>query len=127
MKYILSILFICFGVNASAELTAEEETIVIQQLNDYCADSWCESATEFNFKKLDCSDELATCGLYFTTQDNSTEDQPIFDQMCEIRPFSRFEQMVVNQSLLESGAITTASLKDGFIDQVDICAEQFFQ
>lgn len=126
MKYILAILLISFGLNASAELTDEQETIVIKELNDYCADSWCESAVEFNFKKIECSDQAATCDLYFTTQDNSTNDQPIFDQMCEVKPFTRFEQMVVNQSALESGMITAADLKDGFIDQVDQCAEQFF-
>lgn len=126
MKYILTILLISFGLHASAELTAEQETVVIQQLNDYCADSWCESAVDFNFKKIDCVDSLESCNLYFTTQDNSTADQPIMDQMCEIRPYTHFEQMVSNQTLLESGHFNAANLKDGFVAEVDECAERFF-
>ncbi|MBC7465087.1 MAG: hypothetical protein H7256_03775 [Bdellovibrio sp.] len=126
MKYILSILLISFALNASAELTHEEENVVIAELNNYCADSWCESAIEFNFKEIKCSDSTATCDLYFTTQNNSTQDQPVFVQMCEVKPFTRFEQMVVDQAVFESGAITAATLKDGFVDQVDRCAEKFF-
>lgn len=106
-------------------LSTEQETLVIQQLNDFCADSWCESATEFNFQKLECSDVTSTCNLYFTTQDNSTDNNPVSNQVCQLAPLKSFEQMVSVEKNDERG-FRFVSLKDGFVDQVNNCAEKFF-
>lgn len=129
MKYILSLLifsvFVTFSFSAKASLTPTQEQFVIQTLNDYCADSWCESATEFNFKNLTCDDQSSTCELTFTTQDNSTPNTPIYDQVCEIQPYTQFEQMVYIRDNSESGQ-SIDGLKDSFVEQVDRCAEHYF-
>lgn len=114
------------GISANASLTPQQEEFVIQTLNDYCADSWCESATEFNFKNLTCDDEASMCELSFTTQDNSTPNTPISNQVCQIQPFTQFEQMVYVHDNSESGQ-TLDGLKDSFVEQVDRCAEKYFR
>lgn len=125
---ILSMLLIsAFSLSVNANtLTPDQESLVIQELNDFCADSWCESAIEFNFQKIECSDTTATCNLYFTTQDNSTNYTPIYNQVCQLTPLKSFEQMVSVEKFIEDG-FRAASLKDGFVEQVNNCAEKFFR
>jgi len=120
-----AVLCFSFSLSASAQLSDDQQAVVIQELNDYCADSWCESAVEFNFQRIICSDQTTSCDLYFTTQDNSTNDQPIFNQVCHLQPLNKIEQMISYKGSLES-TFTSLGLKDSFVEQVDACAEQFF-
>lgn len=128
MKQLTTILFLVFlflSPASRAELTTEQESIVITDLNNFCADTWCESATEFQFQRIICADETSICNLYFTTQDNSKNDNPVFDRSCEIKYFRRFEQMVYLNGNLESG-YHSEGLKDQFVEQVNACVERFY-
>lgn len=128
MKKLISILFLSslfFSLTSKAELTSQQESIVINDLNTFCSDAWCESATDFQFQRISCSDETAICDLHFTTQDNSKDDNPIFDRTCEIKYFRNLEQMVYLNGNLESG-YRSEGLKDQFVEQVNVCVERFY-
>lgn len=44
-------------------LTQLSETEILQEIDDHCADTWCESNTDYEFKAIQCNSRHQSCLL----------------------------------------------------------------
>lgn len=122
---IISVLLLSHHL-ALALFNPQQQVQAVEQLNDICADSWCESATDFVFKKMDCDYEKGQCVLEFTTQENFSPNQPFENGQCLITEIQSNEQLFDYVDTVQS-SIPMGFLKASFMDQVNRCLNQYMK
>lgn len=126
MKIFFTSFLLLASFKAQAFLTSSQQDSVLGQLNDICADAWCESSIDFIFKNIECSVKSSKCTLIFSTQENYNENQPLQMAACTL-PDLKSEDEIFENTVTGTSDSSVNFLKDSFIEKVNLCLEPFIQ
>lgn len=102
------------------DLTAAQEKLVLQLIDDLCGDSWCEGAHDYVFAKMRCSFTAKTCTLTMKIIDPAYDAQPERDfwRSCKMTSIDAFTSMV------DTAQNGYQSLSDPFYDKLNGCVDK---
>lgn len=126
MKIFFVLVLLTFQQSAWAFPGPLMQTQAIEQLNDICADAWCESSVDFVFKKMQCTFENGNCLLEFTTQENFSPNQPLENGHCLMTEIQSNEQLFELISTVPSGT-QLPLLRSSFLEQVNRCLMDYMK
>jgi len=108
-----------------SSLTKGQETLVLDLIDDICADTWCEGDYDYNFSKFTCDESAGTCTLRFFMW-------PFYDKPARVQG-KEFSGDYVARSAKATCAVRAKyseiiesqgsykQLNDGFYNQIDAC------
>lgn len=116
-KYILLLLILiadtAFSKGADDLFTSTQKNDILRQIDNVCADTWCEGDYNFKFNEFTCDKERKTCELNFQFikyDDNNTE-------ILSSIKFCHFEKIKSYRQLMES----KHQLNENFYDDLSDC------
>lgn len=85
--------------NYSNEIfTINQKKLIIEAIDNLCADSWCESEYDFEFKDFTCKKSTKTCGLsfYMIYSENMKRS---YIKKCHFFNITKIEQVLKDKTL----------------------------
>ena len=105
---------------AHNDLSAAQQQLILDKLNDHCGDSWCEGDLDWDFQKITCNFGSQTCTFTAKMTDPGDSDGPaddrVFFRSCKMTKIAKFE------SIIETAANGYQDLTDDFYGKADDCA-----
>jgi len=133
MKRLVIILSVFLAVNAFAYetvLSLEEKKLVLSEIDNVCADIWCEGEFVFSFNDLLCNSDSGECAfsfefIYYAWSDpNIPEQEPDvvikLPVECSMSGFCKKSDIYVP---LNKGGNTHIELTSGFVDAISKCVD----
>lgn len=102
------------------DLTAAQEKLVLQLIDDICGDSWCEGDHDYFFAKMRCSFSAKTCTITMKIIDPAYDGaaERDFWRSCKMKDVDAFTSMV------DTAPNGYQSLNDSFYDKVNGCIDK---
>jgi hypothetical protein len=103
---------ITFPIYSTELITKDQRQLVLEIIDNTCADSWCEGDFNFEFLEFSCNRINTLCDLkfYFINTDNDREIKSQI-QLCHFDNITKLEQILDNNQ----------RLNDNFYELLDTC------
>lgn len=114
--FLSMIIFFITIPSYSNELFSKElRQLVIESIDNACADSWCEGDYNYEFKSFNCVKSSQVCILkfYFINTENDLEKKSKL-QFCHFSNITQFEQIIDKSQ----------ELNNHFYDLLDTCISE---
>ena len=97
---------IIMGIQVSAAvytpvLTETQEKIILNRLNDFCGDSWCEGEFNLTFSSVQYhkQDNLDFYVIHFAAENSYVPNQPLNFVFCQINEIELIQKIVTSDDL----------------------------
>lgn len=92
---ILAVLFFTYSSLPTEIFTKEERDLILNAIDNTCADSWCEGEYEYEFIKIACNKLNHSCLLqYYLASDESTRLLNYEKKFCRIYDINNIGQVI---------------------------------